>query len=250
MPKIPAVPGTLKRAYSQSRLPKPRESYGNDLLGFAADRWSRINKAAEDLQALDDYAVQRRAYGGYNPEALNEMKMSILAARADAARDFDRAFMPRHEAWFKEMRKRNDRVSDLDDFQRAYNRQFIANPPFRNMWPKDREYLRPFVRPEYLERFDNYPYVNPNDPDAIDELADVYEYGYPEEMDRLSYPGTERYLETGIPEEGDLPRRFVEEANESMSQWYKANYRDPRDYPSKNFKDYETLNWDDYKYYR
>lgn len=180
MPKIPAVPGTLKRAYSQSRLPKPREYYGNDLLGFAADRWSRINKVPEDLQALDDYAVQRRAYGGYSPEALNEMKMSILAARADAARDFDRGD--------------------------------------RGLVP-------------------------------LSELADVYDYSIPFEMDELSYPGTGMYLDTGIPEEGDLPRRFVDEANDDLRTWYYANER-PRGIPSKNFKDYETLDWDDYKYYR
>lgn len=247
MPKIPAVPGALKRAYSQSRLPKPRESYGNDLLGFAADRWGRINKTAEDLRALDDYAVQRRAYGGYDPEVLNEMKMSILAARADAARDFDRAFAPRRNAWLNEIRKRDARLDKLNKFHQAYNRQFIANPPFRNQWPLDRGSLRSFVRPEYLERFDN---VNPDDFSAIDELADVYEYGLPEEMDRLSYPGTERYLETGIPEEGDLPRSFVDEANEDLRSWYNANYREPSDYPSKNFRDYETLDWDDYLYYR
>lgn len=244
MPKIPTVPGTLKRAYSQSRLPKPRESYGNDLLGFAADRLSRINKAAEDLQALDDYAVQRRAYGGYNPEALNEMKMSILAARADAARDFDRAFDPAHEAWAAKMRKRNKRLNDLYEFQNAYNRQFIAEKPY---WPDlegDKKRLRPFIRPEYLERFDSGRVP------AADDYADAFEYGLPEEMYRLSYPGTERYLETGIPEEGDLPRRFVEGANEDLRQWYHANFRDIRDYPSKNFKDYESLNWDDYTYYR
>lgn len=246
MPKIPAVPGTLKRAYSQSRLPKPRESYGNDLLGFAADRWSRINKAAEDLQTLDDYAVQRRAYGGYNPEALNEMKMSILAARAAAARDFDREFMSRHDAWLNEMRNRNKRVDDLYAFQKAYNRQFIADPPFRREWPIDRAALRPFVIPQYRKMFDTVP---TDDFMAISELADVYEYS-PEEMDRLSYPGTERYLETGIPEEGSLPRRFVDEANEDLRQWRRANYRAPADYPSKDFKDYETLDWDDYKYYR
>lgn len=247
MPKVPAVPGTLKRAYSQSRLPKSREAYGNDLLGFAADRWGRINKTAEDLQALDDYAVQRRAYGGYNPEALNEMKMSILAARADAARDFDRAFVPAREAWVDKTNKRRERLGRLADFQKAYNRQFIANPPYRKEWPLDREALRPFVRPQYLEQFDK---VSPNDDYAIDDLADVYEYGYPEEMDRLSYPGTERYLETGIPEEGDLPRRFVDEANDDLRLWYYANRRHPSDYPSKDFKDYESLNWDDYKYYR
>lgn len=246
MPKIPAVPGTLKRAYSQSRLPKPRESYGNDLLGFAADRWSRINKAAEDLQALDDYAMQRRAYGGYNPEALNEMKMSILAARADAARDFDRTFGPMREARVNEMRKRNKRVNDLYDFQTAYNRQFIAEPPFQNEWARDREYLRPFVNPKYLERFDNVKI--PDDRDVY-ELADVYEYGLPEEMYRLSYPGTERYLGTGIPE-GIFSRQFVDEANEDLRSWYNANCRDPSDYPSRNFRDYETLNWDNYKYYR
>lgn len=247
MPKIPAVPGTLKRAYSQSRLPKPRESYGNDLLGFAADRWGRINKTAEDLKALDDYAVQRRAYGGYNPEALNEMKMSILAARADAARDFDRTFGPMRRTWVNEMSKRQGRLAELNKFQQAYNRQFIADPPFRNQWPMDRGGLRPFVRPEYLERFDN---VSPNDFGAIGELADVYEYGLPEEMDRLSYPGTEMYLETGIPEEGDLPRSFVDEANEDLRSWYNANWREPSDYPSRNFRDYETLNWDDQQYYR
>ena len=243
MPKIPAVPGALKRAYSQSRLPKPREAYGNDLLGFAADRWSRINKVPEDLQALDDYAVQRRAYGGYNPEALNEMKMSILAARADAARDFDRTFGPAHKAWFKEMRKRQDRLDKLYNFQTAYNRQFIAEKPYWMDWEQDKKRLRPFVRPQYLERFDDSGIGN-------DEIADVYEYGLPEEMDRLSYPGTERYLETGIPEEGSLPRKFVEEANEDLRQWHRANYRDPDDYPSKNFRDYESLNWDDYQYYR
>ena len=247
MPKIPAVPGTLKRAYSQSRLPKPREVYGNDLLGFAADRWSRINKVPEDLQALDDYAVQRRAYGGYNPEALNEMKMSILAARADAARDFDRAFVPARKAWVDKTNKRRERLARLADFQKAYNRQFIADPPFRAQWALDRGALRPFVRPKYLERFDN---VSPNDFGAIDELADVYEYGLPEAMDRMSYPGTERYLETGIPEEGSLPRKFVDEANDDLLQWYYANRRLPDDYPSKDFRDYETLNWDDYKYYR
>jgi len=245
MPKIPAVPGTLKRAYSQSRLPKPRESYGNDLLGFAADRWSRINKVPEDLQALDDYAVQRMAYGGYDPEALNEMKMSILAARADAARDFDRVFDPAHEAWADRMRKRNDRLDRLYAFQKAYNRQFIADPPFRSRWDEDKESLRPFVLPQYRKMFDTVP----DDPLAVLELADVYEYS-PYEMDRLSYPGTERYLETGIPEEGDLPRSFVKEANDDLSRWYRANYRDPADYPSKNFKGYETLDWDDYKYYR
>lgn len=247
MPKIPAVPGTLKRAYSQSRLPKSREAYGNDLLGFAADRWSRINKSADDLQALDDYAVQRRAYGGYNPEALNEMKMSILAARADAARDFDRTFGPRRAAWAERMRKRNERVNSLDDFQRAYNRQFIAFPPYRDQWARDRGALRQFVRPEYRERFDN---VEPGNSEAIDELGDVYEYGLPDEMASLSYPGAERYLETGIPEEGILARKFVEEANEDMRQWFNANYRDPSDYPSKDFRDYESLNWDDYQYYR
>lgn len=248
MPRIPAVPGTLKRAYSQSRLPKPRESYGNDLLGFAADRWGRINRAEEDLKALDDYAVQRRAYGGYNSEALNEMRMSILAARADAARDFDRAFAPRHDAWLNEMRKRNKRVDDLSNFQMAYNRQFIAEPPFRNEWARDREYLRPFVNQKYLERFDNVKI--PDDRDAY-ELADVYEYGLPEEMDRLSYPGTERYLKTGIPPEGGIfSRQFVDEANEDLRSWYYANWRDPSDYPSRNFRDYETLNWDDYLYYR
>lgn len=237
----------LKRAYSQSRLPKPREAYGNDLLGFAADRWGRINKTAEDLQALDDYAVQRRAYGGYDPEALNEMKMSILAARADAARDFDRAFVPAHEDWVDKTNKRLSRLADLADFQKAYNRQFIADPPFRKQWPLDRGDLRPFVRPKYLEQFDN---VNPDDFDAIGELADIYEYGLPEEMDGMSYPGTEMYLETGIPVEGSLPRGFVDEANGDLRRWYYENRRFPDDYPSKNFRDYETLNWDDYQYYR
>lgn len=239
MPKIPAVPGTLKRAYSQSRLPKPREAYGNDLLGFAADRLSRINKVPEDLQTLDDYAVQRRAYGGYDPEALNEMKMSILAARADAARDFDRTFGPAHNAWAKRMGERQRRLNELYNFQKAYNRQFVAVHPY-NWSRSDEESLRPFVRPEYRKRFEVIG----------SELPDIYEYGLPEEMYRLSYPGTERYLETGIPEEGDLPRRFVDEANEDLRQWYDVNSRDPVDYPSKNFKDYETLNWDDYLYYR
>ena len=243
MPRIPAVPGTLKRAYSQSRLPKPRESYGNDLLGFAADRWSRINKVQDDLKALDDYAVQRRAYGGYNPEALNEMKMSILAARADAARDFDRAFGPMREARVNAMRNRQDRIDKLHSFMDAYNRQFVALPPFRGKWPMDRENLRPFVRPEYREQFDNA-----NTP--IDELADVYEYGLPEEMDRLSYPGTERYLEMGIPEEGNLLREDYYDARDALRDWHQANSRYPSDYPSKDFGDYETLNWDNYKYYR
>lgn len=248
MPKVPAVPGTLKRAYSQSRLPKPREAYGNDLLGFAADRWSRINKTAEDLRALDDYAVQRRAYGGYNQEALNEMKMSILAARADAARDFDRTFGPAHEAWVDKTNRRRGRLANLADFQKAYNRQFIAEQhPYRHQWALDRGDLRQFVRPEYLERFDN---VNPGVTGAIDELADAFEYGLPEEMDRMSYPGTERYLETGIPEEGSLPREFVDEANGDLRRWYYENRRFPDDYPSKNFRDYESLNWDDYQYYR
>ena len=247
MPKIPTVPGTLKRAYSQSRLPKPRESYGNDLLGFAADRWSRINKAQDDLQALDDYAVQRRAYGGYNPEALNEMKMSILAARADAARDFDKAFGPAHLDWVDKTNERRKRLAELANFQKAYNRQFIANPPFRHQWALDRGDLRPFVRPQYLKLFDN---VNPNNDYVIDDLIDVYEYGLPEEMNGLSYPGTERYLETGIPGERDLPREFIDEANGDLRRWYYENRRFPDDYPSKNFKDYETLNWDDYQYYR
>ena len=246
MPKIPAVPGTLKRAYSQSRLPKPREAYGNDLLGFAADRWSRINKVPEDLQALDDYAVRARAYGGYNPEALNEMRMSILAARADAARDFDRTFVHMHEAQVNRNRKEQERLDKLYAFQKAYNRQFIANPPYgRETWLDDRKHLKPFVRPKYSELFDKaYKGLIP-----VTDLPDVYEYGLPEEMYRLSYPGTERYLETGIPEEGDLPRRFVDEANDDLRTWYYANER-PRGIPSKNFKDYETLNWDDYKYYR
>lgn len=243
MPRVPAVPGTLKRAYSQSRLPKSREAYGNDLLGFAADRWGRINKTAEDLQALDDYAVQRRAYGGYNPEALNEMKMSILAARADAARDFDRAFGPMRDARVGEMRKRQDRIDKLHSFMNAYNRQFVTLPPFRDKWPMDRENLRPFVRPQHLEQFDNA-----NTP--IDELGDVYEYGLPEEMDRLSYPGTERYLEMGIPEEGNLLREDYYDARDALWDWRQANVRHPSDYPSKDFKDYESLNWDDYKYYR
>ena len=244
MPKIPAVPGTLKRAYSQSRLPKSRESYGNDLLGFAADRWSRINKVPEDLQALDDYAVQRRAYGGYDPEALNEMKMSILAARADAARDFDRTFGPMHEARVNRNRQEQERLDRLYAFQRAYNRQFISKSPY---WPdleNDKKMLRPFIRPEYLERFDSGRVP------AVDDYSDAFEYGLPEEMDRLSYPGTERYLETGIPEEGSLPRKFVDEANGDLRRWYDENRRFPDDYPSKNFRDYETLNWDDYKYYR
>lgn len=241
MPKVPAVPGTLKRAYSQSRLPKPREAYGNDLLGFAADRWSRINKVPEDLRALDDYAVQRRAYGGYSPEALNEMKMSILAARADAARDFDRTFGPAHQAWVDKMRKRQDRLNRLYAFQQAYNRQFILDPPFRSYWREDKESLRPFVRPEHIRQFDNTP---------IDELADVYEYGLPEEMYRLSYPGTRIDLETGIPEEGRLPQDDYYDAQDALMDWYRANSRDIRDYPSKNFKDYETLNWDNYQYYR
>lgn len=247
MPRIPAVPGALKRAYSQSRLPKPRESYGNDLLGFAADRWSRINKAQEDLQALDDYAMQRMAYGGYDPEALNEMKMSILAASADAARDFDRTFGPMHKAWADRVRNRNDRIDELASFMKAYNRQFIALPPFRGKWPLDRGDLRPFVRSKYLERFDN---VNPDDSGAIDELADVYEYGLPEEMYRLSYPGTERYLETGIPAEGNLLREDYYDARDALRDWNRANTRDIRDYPSKDFKDYETLNWDGYQFYR
>lgn len=242
MPKIPAVPGALKRAYSQSRLPKPRKSYGNDLLGFAADRWGRINKTAEDLQALDDYALQRRAYGGYNPEALNEMKMSILAARADAARDFDRTFGPMNETYRNAMAERQARIDALYDFQKAYNRQFIAEPPYRELWEHDKKRLRPFVRQKYLEQFDTG--------DNIEELADVYEYGAPWEMDKLSYPGTERYLETGVPEEGSLPRRFVDEANEDLRRWHRANYREPYDYPSKDFMDYETLNWDDQSYYR
>lgn len=243
MPKVPAVPGTLKRAYSQSRLPKPREAYGNDLLGFAADRWGRINKTAEDLQALDDYAVQRRAYGGYSPEALNEMKMSILAARADAARDFDRAIAPGQATWLNIINSRRERLAKLRDFQKAYNRQFIANPPYREGWALDRGVLKEFARPEYRGKFDSaYP-------PAIG-LSDAFEYGIPDEMTSLSYPGTERYLETGIPEEGDLPRSFVDEANDDLQQWYYANLRRPEDYPSKNFKDYETLNWDDYRYYR
>lgn len=243
MPKIPAVPGTLKRAYSQSRLPKPRESYGNDLLGFAADRWSRINKVQDDLQALDDYAVQRRAYGGYNPEALNEMKMSILAARADAARDFDRTFGPRQAAWLKMMSERNQRVNDLYAFQKAYNRQFIANPPYREGWALDRGALKELARPEYRGKFDGaYP--------PVGDLSEAYEYGYPDEMYSLSYPGTERYLETGIPEEGDLPRKFVDEANDDLQQWYYANRRNTDKYPSKDFRDYESLNWNDYQYYR
>lgn len=243
MPRVPTVPGTLKRAYSQSRLPKSRESYGNDLLGFAADRWGRINKVPEDLQALDDYAVQRRAYGGYNPEALNEMKMSILAARADAARDFDRTFVPMHEAWADRLRNRNDRIDKLASFMEAYNRQFVALPPFRGKWPMDRENLRPFVRPEYREQFDNA-----NTP--IDELGDVYEYGLPEEMGRLSYPGTERYLERGVPEEGNLFGDYYYDAQAALRDWNQANKRQPAYYPSKNFKDYETLNWDGYQYYR
>ena len=242
MPRIPAVPGALKRAYSQSRLPKPRESYGNDLLGFAADRWSRINKAGEDLQALDDYAVQRRAYGGYKPEALNDMARSILAARADAARDFDRTFGPMNEEYRNAMLKRLRRIDELHDFQKAYNRQFIADPPYRAFWEHDKKRLRPFVRPKYLEQFDNG--------DDIEELADVYDYDVPYEMDRMSYPGTERYLETGIPEEGDLPRMFVDEANDDLWKWRRANWRDPYNYPSKDFKDYETLNWNDGSYYR
>lgn len=246
MPRVPAVPGTLKRAYSQSRLPKPREAYGNDLLGFAADRWSRINKVPEDLQALDDYAVQRRAYGGYNPEALNEMKMSILAARADAARDFDRAFEPMHEARVNRNRKEQERLDKLYAFQKAYNRQFIANPPYgRETWIDDRKHLKPFVRPQYRELFDR----GDRGLVPLSELADVYDYNVPFEMDELSYPGTGKYLDTGIPEEGDLPRRFVDEANDDLSTWYYSNER-PRGIPSKNFRDYESLNWDDYQYYR
>lgn len=243
MPKIPAVPGTLKRAYSQSRLPKSREAYGNDLLGFAADRWSRINKSADDLQALDDYAVRCRAYGGYNPEALNEMKMSILAARADAARDFDRAITPGRAAWLNIIDNRNERLAKLRDFQMAYNRQFIANPPYREEWALDRGALKELARPEYRGKFDGaYP------PDV--DFPDAFEYGLPDEMASLSYPGTERYLETGIPEEGSLARKFVEEANDDIRQWYYGNRRNPSDYPSKDFRDYESLNWDDYQYYR
>lgn len=228
MPRIPKVPAELRRAYGATNIPKPRAAYGNDILGFYADRWGRINRAEQDLADLDEYALKRRAYGGYDPRALNDMRAQINAARVDAARDFNRESNAAYRRYSDAFDERRKMVDDMANAQMAYNRRFIAENPLAR-WDNgygdvDLRYLKPYVDNDPM--WDSYRSFNEFGPDELEMFGNqVVGTGRlsPDRFYYVSYPGTERYLESGIPEEGSLPNRFIDEANMDMESWRQAN---------------------------
>lgn len=112
MPRIPkTLPAQLRQYYRTA--PRPASSYGDDVFNFAADRLGRRNRAMQDLEDLDRYAMEQQARGRYRPDELNALAQQIEADRMMSEMDFNEFMEPRYRRYRDYAEAEANRIHDM-----------------------------------------------------------------------------------------------------------------------------------------
>lgn len=112
MPKIPkTLPAQLRQYYRTA--PRPASAYGDDVFNFAADRLGRRNRAMQDLEDLDRYAMEQQARGRYRPDELNALAQQIEADRMMTEMDFNEFMAPRYKRYRDYAEAEARRIHDM-----------------------------------------------------------------------------------------------------------------------------------------
>lgn len=112
MPRIPkTLPAQLRQYYRTA--PRPASAYGDDVFNFAADRLGRRNRAMQDLEDLDRYAMEQQARGRYRPDELNALAQQIEADRMLSEMDFNEFMRPRYKRYRDYAEFEANRIHDM-----------------------------------------------------------------------------------------------------------------------------------------
>lgn len=228
MPRIPkTLPAQLRQYYKTA--PRPASAYGDDVFNFAADRLGRRNRAMQDLEDLDRYAMEQQARGRYSPDELNALARQIEADRMLSEMQFNEFMDPRYEAVDRRAQERARRVSELADFQRAYtnlNAGVEGLPYWRGTKGPDYDRMRPFLG-KYAD--DGVWQENADlSPEVF--LDNIGNYGmYPDAMDfeRAQAPlyENDELLGRMIPEDRGpfMTERGVDDIHQAIDRWERRN---------------------------
>lgn len=224
MPRIPkTLPAQLRQYYKTA--PRPASAYGDDVFNFAADRLGRRNRAMQDLEDLDRYAMEQQARGRYRPDELNALARQIEADRMLSEMDFDRYMAPRNLAAENHREKMNAAIRDLADYQRGYAN--LQRRLFGDDGVTGKEYYLPKLQ----------PWLSPSEKpfEAMDE-AELDEFiedtgSWPDLMEyervQMPYPENQDLLEEMIPsDEGPFySHSGWKGIHEAIDKWEKLNSR-------------------------
>lgn len=249
MPRMPkTLPAQLRQYYRTA--PRPASSYGDDVFNFAADRLGRRNRAMQDLEDLDRYAMEQQARGRYSPDELNALARQIEADRMLSEMQFNEYFYPRYEAANRRAQERARRVSELADFQRAYTNLNAEVEGVPNYWSgtegRDYDRLRPFLG-EYA---DDGVWQENADLSPGTFLDDIGGYGlYPDAMDweRAQAPLGENDELLGImmPEDTGpfMTKRGVDNIHQAIDKWERRNRGALLDFPARKSFNTSPRDW-------
>lgn len=196
MPRVPkTLPAQLRQYYRTA--PRPASSYGNDVFNFAADRLGRRNRAVQDLEDLDLYAMEQQARGRYRPDELNALAQQIEADRMMSEMDFDRYIGPRWLAAEERREAINEAIHDLANYQRGYAN--LQRRTFGGTDASGRVYYLPKLKP-WLSSSEK-PFEEMDAEELSDFIANTGSWPDPREYERVQmpYPENEDLLEGMIP---------------------------------------------------
>lgn len=232
MPRIPKTfPAQLRQYYKTA--PSSASAYGDDMFNFAADRLGRRNRAMQDLEDLDRYAMEQQARGRYRPDELNALAQQIEADRMISEMDFDRYMASRNLAAENRRAEINADIRALADYQRGY-----ANLQ-RRLFGDDRVTGKDYYLPKLQPRL--APSEKPFEAMDEAELAEFIEDtgSWPDQMEyervQMPYPENQDLLEEMIPSD-DGPfysHSGWEGIHKAINEWEKLNTRPY--FPSKRF---------------
>lgn len=224
MPRIPkTLPAQLRQYYKAA--PRPASAYGNDVFNFAADRLGRRNRAMQDLEDLDRYAMEQQARGRYRPDELNALARQIEADRMLSEMQFNEYFNPRYAAAEKRRAAVNSNIRDLANYQRGYAN--LQRRLFGDAGITGEDYYLPKLKP-WLAPSEK-PFEEMSEPDLAEFIEDTGSWPDPMEYERVQMPYQENedLLEEMIPsDEGPFySRSGWEGIHKAIDKWEKLNSR-------------------------
>lgn len=249
MPRVPkTLPAQLRQYYRTP--PRSASSYGDDVFNFAADRLGRRNRAMQDLEDLDRYAMEQQARGRYRPDELNALARQIEADRMLSEMQFNEYFGPRYEAANRRADERARRVRELADFQRAYTNLNAEAEGTLGYWSgtegRDYDRLRPFLG----EHADDGVWQENADLSPSVFLDDIGGYGaYPDAMDweRAQAPLDENdeLLERMLPEDTGpfMTKRGVDDIHQAIDRWERLNTGALQERPNRKYFGASPRDW-------
>lgn len=128
MPRIPkTLPAQLRQYYRTA--PRPASEFEDDVFNFAADSLGRRNRAMQDLEDLDRYAMEQQARGRYRPDELNALAQQIEADRMLSEMDFNEFMRPRYKRYRDYAESEAYRIHDManEGLERTLQNRFIPS---------------------------------------------------------------------------------------------------------------------------